>query len=618
MVPEGDDRGGKFEDLFEDLDKFFAPGNQGGERRPREAGGAKDNEGRGAGSTEQGEAAAGSGISEGSEDLLPSGWEPDIEGLDLGVDPTAVTPQTARTAGAMGSQAASSGGGPSDEDAGENDEADERLWRRPDATKPEPPEEPAPAPEQPASDIWAAEPTGEMTGEDWGRLRDVLGEEKQAEDFEYPAEPSGTPPQEDVFVSEEREGPTEAVGWESGVDSTEGQELTLEDLKKAPPEYRDLPASSEEAAEAAATGPGEGEAAKVGVPETPSPREPYWDEPGISDAEAAADHLAAEYGEAEGPDAVEEDLLAGIEEQEGPRTVKVGGGETLTGPTWEEPTSQPLTAEQAPPEPGRNLPAAVLTAAVLVGVALISLAVSRAAFAVVAGAVVLLGQAELYATMHRRGHQPASALGLVIGGFTLAGAYLKGEQAMAFFVVLGLMLSFLWYMVAAPKAREGSVRNMASTMLGVLYVPFLAGYILIILAQSQSGRALMLAVLGLTFIYDIAAFLFGSFWGSRALAPTISPKKSWEGLFGATVVTFALAVAILPSIDPLTLGKSVGLAIVVALFAPLGDLAESAIKRDLGVKDMGSILPGHGGVLDRIDSVLFVAPAAFYFLRLVF
>jgi phosphatidate cytidylyltransferase len=220
--------------------------------------------------------------------------------------------------------------------------------------------------------------------------------------------------------------------------------------------------------------------------------------------------------------------------------------------------------------------------------------------------------------MQRKGHQPATALGLVIGAFALAGAYLKGEQAMLFFVVLGLMLSFLWYMAAAPKAREGALAHMGSTIFGVLYVPFLAGFILLIVAQPRSGRALMLAVLGLTFIYDIAAFLFGSWSGRRPLAPTISPKKSWEGLFGATVVVFALAIAILPSIDPLDLLKSVGLALVVAVFAPLGDLAESAIKRDLGVKDMGSILPGHGGVLDRIDSVLFVAPAAFYFLRLIF
>ena len=114
-----------------------------------------------------------------------------------------------------------------------------------------------------------------------------------------------------------------------------------------------------------------------------------------------------------------------------------------------------------------------------------------------------------------------------------------------------------------------------------------------------------------------AGAFFGSFWGSRALAPTISPKKSWEGLLGATVIVYAIAIAFLPAIGPLTLGSAVGLATVVILFAPLGDLAESMIKRDLGVKDMGSVLPGHGGILDRIDSALFVGIAAFYFLRLV-
>ena len=128
----------------------------------------------------------------------------------------------------------------------------------------------------------------------------------------------------------------------------------------------------------------------------------------------------------------------------------------------------------------------------------------------------------------------------------------------------------------------------------------------------------MLVVIGLTVAYDIAAFFFGTFWGSHPLAPTISPKKSREGLLGATVVTFALAIGIVPSvIDYLSVTNAVGLAVIVSVFAPLGDLAESALKRDLGVKDMGSILPGHGGILDRIDSLLFVAPAAWYFLRLI-
>jgi phosphatidate cytidylyltransferase len=142
--------------------------------------------------------------------------------------------------------------------------------------------------------------------------------------------------------------------------------------------------------------------------------------------------------------------------------------------------------------------------------------------------------------------------------------------------------------------------------------------VLILLSQQASGRELMLVVIGLTVAYDIAAFFFGSFWGSHALAPTISPKKSREGLLGATFVTFALSIGIVPSvIHYLSLTDAVGLAVVVSIFAPLGDLAESALKRDMGVKDMGSILPGHGGVLDRFDSILFVAPAAFYFLRLI-
>jgi phosphatidate cytidylyltransferase len=263
------------------------------------------------------------------------------------------------------------------------------------------------------------------------------------------------------------------------------------------------------------------------------------------------------------------------------------------------------------------MPLALLTAAVLAVLALVTIAWNKDFFAVIAGAVILGGQAEVYAAMQRKGYQPATALGLVLGGLMLAAGYLKGEQAMLFFVVLGVVLSFLWYMVAAPKAREGALGNIGVTMLGLVYVPLLAGFVLIILAQPLSGRALTLAILGLTFLYDAAAFVVGSLWGSRALAPTISPKKSWQGLFGATLVTLAVSVATLPSIRPLTWGQSVGLALVIAIFAPLGDLSESLLKRDFGVKDMGSLLPGHGGIMDRIDSALFVLPAAFFFLRLI-
>jgi len=401
-------------------------------------------------------------------------------------------------------------------------------------------------------------------------------------------------------------------------------------LKKAPPEYRDLPGVG---------GPSQGRPAAPADPssaptdasgERPEEPVPAWEEPGLAEVEAAADRLAEEFGSAPGgepaeprasgePGEIDSDLLP---EPDQPLRTTRGMGEPgrLTGPTWEEPTgSRPLMGEPALPTGiGRDLPAAVLTGVALVVVAAISLAVAKAAFAVVAGAIVLIGQAELYAAMHRKGYQPATALGLVVGGLLLAGAFLKGETAMLFFLALGLILSLLWYMAGSPKARENAIQNIGSTLLGLVYVPFLAGYVFVLLSQPRSGRALMLVVIGLSVAYDIAAFFFGTFWGSHALAPSISPKKSREGLYGATVVTFALSIGLVPTvIKYLSLADAVGLAVIVSVFAPLGDLAESALKRDLGVKDMGAVLPGHGGVLDRIDSILFVAPAALYFLRLI-
>jgi phosphatidate cytidylyltransferase len=139
----------------------------------------------------------------------------------------------------------------------------------------------------------------------------------------------------------------------------------------------------------------------------------------------------------------------------------------------------------------------------------------------------------------------------------------------------------------------------------------------ILRVPGDTGRNLLLTVLGLTVLYDVCAYAIGSLWGNRPLAPTISPKKSWEGAVGATFVLLLVALAIVPSVEPFTAARAVGLALVIAVTATLGDLVESALKRDLGLKDMGSLLPGHGGVLDRVDSILFAAPAAWYFLRLV-
>lgn len=531
-------------------------------------------------------------------------------------------------------------------------------------TEPEPAQPPVPPAQPPVE----GRRPDDMTSEDWSRLRDVLGDEEgQDDDVEVSFAESPDVTTEDSlfgYAGEDvtEEGVTGAMSgtWETGRGDEaadeprdEPGELTLDDLRKAPPQYRDLPGPADEPFD---TSP------PASPP--PEPGEPgLGTEPSLADVEAAADRVAGEFsppprpseptgpgyeGTAQGgsgsyeegssygrdsswlpgelsdeadevPGALEDDLLADLAEPRGPRRVKVGEPESLLGPAWEDPTARTVGSEPRGPRiSGRNVPVAVASAVVLAVVALIALAWKASAFAVVAGAVVLIAQFELYTTTQRRGYHPATALGLILGGLTLAGAYLKGEPAMAFVIALGLVLTFLWFMSAPPKARSGSLANIGVTLFGLLYVPFLASFALLILTEAGSGRALMLAVIGLTFLYDVAAFFVGSFYGSRPLAPTISPKKSWEGLAAATLLTFAISLAFVSRLGPMDVPKALGLALVIVVFAPLGDLAESAVKRDLGVKDMGSIMPGHGGALDRIDSVLFVAPAAFYFLRLVF
>ena len=354
------------------------------------------------------------------------------------------------------------------------------------------------------------------------------------------------------------------------------------------------------------------------------------DAPDIEAVEAAADHFAESVRdevqvepEAPVPQPTEEVAIAQLLGEEGAtddaeatRTVRVGA-EGFGGPSWQEPTAIEVGAESERAGPGRDVPTAFITGIVLAGLAVGAILIGAGAFAIFAGIVVLFAQGEFYLAMQKRHYQPATALGLVSGALVLGAGYYRGENAMLAIMALSLFATFLWYMTVPPQHRRNVVANIAITTLGVLYIPLLAAYALAVL-KLPDGEGLTLSIIGLTFVYDTAAFGVGYFWGSRPLAPTISPKKSWEGAIGATLVTIAVAVAVVSQVDLLEgLGRSVGLAVVVALFAPLGDLAESLLKRDLEIKDMGGILPGHGGVMDRIDSVLFVAPAAFIYLRLI-
>ena len=255
-----------------------------------------------------------------------------------------------------------------------------------------------------------------------------------------------------------------------------------------------------------------------------------------------------------------------------------------------------------------------------------TLLVGEGVFAIFAGIVALVAQGELYGVMVAHHRQPATAVGLVSGALVLAGAYYHAEAGLISMLTLGVFATFLWFMTVPPAHRKESVANIGLTLLGLVWVPALAGALLMILADF--GEQVVIAVVALTFVFDTAAFLIGSVWGGsfvqRPLAPATSPRKSIEGTVGAALITVIVSMAFVTAFvdvrDGIFEGGRVNamlLGVVVALAATFGDLAESLAKRDLGVKDMGSVLPGHGGVLDRIDSLLFVAPAALLLLRVI-
>jgi phosphatidate cytidylyltransferase len=348
------------------------------------------------------------------------------------------------------------------------------------------------------------------------------------------------------------------------------------------------------------------------------------------DEENAADlmdELGAEPYPAESGD---EDVFAAMAEQEPSHTVVVGEG--LGGPSWQEPAAVEVGADLdrqgiERQGPDRDVPAAFLTGIILAGVALVALLIGEGVFAVVAALVALVAQGELYGVMVKHHRQPATAVGLVSGALVLAGAYFQAEAGLVAMLSLGLLATFLWFMTVPAPHRKDTVGNIGLTMLGVVWIPVLGGSLLIIL--TTFGTQIVVAVVGLAFVFDTAAFLIGSVWGGsaiqRPLAPATSPKKSLEGLIGATLVTVVASSAFVTAFVDFSPGifhdggrvNAVLLGLVVSLAATFGDLAESLIKRDLGIKDMSSLLPGHGGVLDRIDSLLFVAPAALLLLRVI-
>ena len=329
-----------------------------------------------------------------------------------------------------------------------------------------------------------------------------------------------------------------------------------------------------------------------------------------------------------------------------------------TGPTWAgegqvQPPRQPsrsadmdadafFTHDDNEPPPSQTEAAPSLSAALgvagagdrnfltatIVGVGLAVLILAAMAYrewvAVAVVTVVLaVAAVEFFNAVRVAGLQPAVLLGLASVVSMPLAVYWRGESAAGLVLVLSVVFGALWYLVVAPS--DSPVRGLGSTMLGILHIGLLGSYAALMLSIPDHGTGLLTAAIIVTVSYDTGALVVGRTMGRSPLS-SASPNKTLEGLVGGVVAAIgaAFVMGFLSQPSPLADVSAGGgftdiliLGIAGAIAAPLGDLAESAFKRDLGIKDMGSILPSHGGILDRFDSLLFVLPTTFYVSRFV-
>jgi len=264
--------------------------------------------------------------------------------------------------------------------------------------------------------------------------------------------------------------------------------------------------------------------------------------------------------------------------------------------------------------PGRDLPVAITVGVGMLVVVIAALFIRKEAFVVLAVIAIGGGLWELAQAFTRRQiHLPL--LPLLVGAVgILVSAYTAGTEALFVSFMLTVGGVMVWRVLDGSGDR--ALRDIVGGAFAAAYLPFLAGFVMLMLAEPDGPRRVLLFVL-LCVASDTGGFTVGVLLGRHPLAPSVSPKKSWEGLAGSVVlacVVGVVGVQVAFDGEPLV-GVFLGLATVVS--ATLGDLAESMLKRDLELKDMGRLVPGHGGLLDRLDSLLLTAPAVYLILTML-
>lgn len=267
---------------------------------------------------------------------------------------------------------------------------------------------------------------------------------------------------------------------------------------------------------------------------------------------------------------------------------------------------------------GRNLPVAVAVGVVLAALLGAALVAGPAWFTALITAVMVVAVWEAGTQLATTQHlvaRPVLVVAAIVMGVATHALGVQGQVLGLLVLVLG---AFSWELSTTP--RSGVVGKLGTTLLLGVWVVFLGSFGILLVNRDSGAVGATLAVAGGAIVGDIGAYAVGRTIGRHRIAPNVSPNKTWEGLIGGLVTSAVAAGLLLPLVDGDLFADPLDAAFVAAIAALagfFGDLAESMVKRDVGLKDLGSLLPGHGGMLDRVDALLLALPVGYYALELL-
>ncbi|MDW8102031.1 MAG: phosphatidate cytidylyltransferase [Anaerolineae bacterium] len=250
----------------------------------------------------------------------------------------------------------------------------------------------------------------------------------------------------------------------------------------------------------------------------------------------------------------------------------------------------------------------VLVAALLIPAIILITWAGGILFALVVGAAALIATWEFFRLMEKGGFNPLWPMGLILTAFLVLNAFWPHLNLLPFGLSAWIVVATIWQLF---RRTIYPAVDWALTLAGGFYIGWLISHF-VSLRSLPNGYTWVLLTLFITWAEDSGAYFVGLKWGKRPIWPRLSPKKTWEGTIGGWLAG-VLAAIVLGTIAGIPLHHSLALGIIVATTAPFGDLAVSMIKRQVGAKDSGTIFPGHGGMLDRIDSLLFAAIGVYYY-----